>query len=121
WSPRANPSTPSPSSTTSPAASWPRISGGGIGIVPLVAERSEWQTPHAPSLTVTSPRRGGSTVTSSTITGLFSSLHTTAFAFRDIARSISRTLGLNCAVHEENLVLIRDRLLIGGCLVASSG
>src|SRR6267378_1213731 len=79
-SPTANPLVPSPTSTTSPAASWPRISGGGIGIVPLVADRSEWQTPQAPSLTVTSPRRGASTVISSTTTGLLSSRQTTAFA-----------------------------------------
>src|SRR2546430_14446108 len=107
WSPSANPSTPSPTSTTSPAASWPRISGGGIGTVPLVAERSEWQTPHAPSLTVTSPRRGGSTATSSTTTGLFSSLHPTAFAFPDLERSISRALGENGARLEENAELVQ--------------
>src|SRR6267378_3967587 len=83
-SPTANPLVPSPTSTTSPAASWPRISGGGMGIVPLVAERSEWQTPQAPSLTVTSPRRGGSTVISSMTTGLLSSRHSTARALRDI-------------------------------------
>src|SRR5258707_115890 len=80
WSPTASAVTPSPISTTSPAASWPSTSGGGMGIVPLVADRSEWHTPQAPSLTVASPRRGGSTLISSTTTGLPSSRQITAFA-----------------------------------------
>src|SRR5436190_5645442 len=77
--------TPSPTSTTLPAASCPRISGGGSAIVPFVAERSEWQTPHAAIFTMTSPRLGESIVICSTTTGLFSSRQITALAWRAIA------------------------------------
>ena len=41
-----------------------------ISMVPLVAERSLWHTPHAPIFTVTSPRRGGATSISSTTTAV---------------------------------------------------
>ncbi len=78
------PLTPSPTSTTSPAPSWPSTSGGGSAMVPLVAERSEWHTPQAASFTITSPRLGESTVISSTTTGLFSSRQTAALPVRDI-------------------------------------
>src|SRR5690606_9431205 len=77
-SPTARSLTPSPSSTIVPAASCPSTSGGGSGIVPLVADRSLWHTPQAPILTITSPRFGDSTVTVSTTGGLFSSRQTTA-------------------------------------------
>ena len=49
-------------------------------MVPLVADRSLWQTPQAASLIVTSPRRGGSTAMVSTTTGAFSSRAITARA-----------------------------------------
>src|SRR6185436_4476016 len=84
WSPTARPATPSPTSITSPAPSWPRTSGGGKGMVPLVADRSEWQTPQAASFTVTSPRFGPSTLMVSTTTGLFSSRQTAALPVRCI-------------------------------------
>ena len=57
-------------------------------MVPLVADRSEWHTPQAAIFTITSPRRGASSVISSTTTGLFSSRQTTAFALRVIRVSI---------------------------------
>src|SRR4051812_39567281 len=60
-----------------------------MGMVPLVAERSEWQTPQAPTLIITSPRLGASTVISSTTTGLFNSRQRTARAFRDILNPLS--------------------------------
>src|SRR5688572_7559356 len=84
WSPTASPVTPSPTSTTSPAPSWPRTSGGGSAMVPLVAERSEWQTPQAAIFTVTSPRFGPSTEMVSTTTGLFSSRKIAALPLRAI-------------------------------------
>ena len=83
----------------SPAASWPSTSGGGSGIVPLTADRSEWHTPQAAILTTTSPRLGASNVISSTPTGLFSSRNTTALPLRAMLflplkfePSIARTL-----------------------------
>src|SRR5512147_2810785 len=87
WSPTANDVTPSPTSTISPAPSCPSTSGGGSGMVPLVAERSEWHTPQAASLTVTSPRLGPSTEMVSTTTGLLSSRQIAALPVLAIARS----------------------------------
>ena len=54
WSPTLRSVTPSPTSATTPAASWPSTIGGGSGKVPLVADRSLWQTPQAAIFT--SPR-----------------------------------------------------------------
>src|SRR5690242_14105698 len=93
WSPLANSVTPSPTSSTTPAPSCPSTSGSGRAIVPVIAERSEWHTPHAARRTATSPRLGGSTLISSTLTGLLCSRQRTAFALRVIARSIAGTLG----------------------------
>src|SRR5688500_7732860 len=83
WSPLAMPLTPSPTSATTPAASCPSTRGSGSAMVPLTAERSEWQTPQAPIFTITSPRLGGSTAMLSTTTGLLSSRQSTARANRD--------------------------------------
>ncbi len=46
-SPWASPSTPSPTSTISPAPSWPGTKGAGWGSTPFIAETSEWQSPVA--------------------------------------------------------------------------
>src|SRR5450759_3760713 len=81
-SPTASSVTPSPTSTTVPAPSWPRISGNGMPMVPLTADKSLWHTPQAPSLTITSPRCGDSTSISSTTTGALFWRQMTAFALR---------------------------------------
>ena len=73
--------TPAPASMTSPAPSWPRMIGGGNGIVPLVADKSLWHTPQAASLIITSPARGGATSMVSTTTGWLFSRQMTALAF----------------------------------------
>ena len=65
--PGASPSTPVPTSSTTPASSWPSTTGK-IGASRL-AVRSEWQRPVARIATRTSPGPGGSTRTSSIITG----------------------------------------------------
>lgn len=57
-SPGATCVTPSPTETTVPAPSWPRTAGTGTRIVPLVRDRSEWQTPAAASFTRTWPGPG---------------------------------------------------------------
>ena len=85
WSPLARSATPSPTSSTTPAPSWPSTSGSGSAMVPVIADRSEWQTPQAPSFTVTSPRLGGSTAIDSTTTGVLCARQSAAFAFRGIA------------------------------------
>src|SRR5438874_5442101 len=90
WSPRANSLTPSPTSSTTPAPSWPSTSGSGSAMVPVIAERSEWHTPQAARRTNTSPRLGPSTLISSTWTGLLCSRQRTALALRDIASKYSR-------------------------------
>jgi hypothetical protein len=65
------------------------MSGSCIASVPLVAERSEWHTPQAETLTVTSPRFGGSTLISSTTTGWFNSRQIAARALRDMLIPVS--------------------------------
>jgi hypothetical protein len=57
---------------------------GRLVAVPFVAERSEWHTPQAASLTVTSFALGGSTLISSTTTGRLSSRQIAARAWRAI-------------------------------------
>ena len=51
-----------------------------VECVPLVADRSLWQTPQAAMRTVTSPWRGAATSICSTTTGLPTSRARTAFA-----------------------------------------
>src|SRR3954465_11202219 len=82
WSPLAKSLTPSPTSSTTPAPSWPSTSGSGSAIVPVIAERPEGHTPHAARRTVTSPRLGGSTLMSSTVVGWWCVEQITALALR---------------------------------------
>src|ERR1051325_9646131 len=122
WSPLEREETPSPTSMTSPAASWPRMSGSGIASVPLVADRSEWHTPEAASFKVTSFPLGGSTVISSTTTGRLSSRQIAARAWRAI--SLPRLILVSCRMPaqyiqnshspEEIGMLFRDKFYIGG-------
>src|SRR3972149_950836 len=58
WSPVFTPPTPGPISSTTPEISWPRTAGSGNFTSPLTTCRSVWQTPHAVTLTRTSPARG---------------------------------------------------------------
>src|SRR5207248_5573221 len=123
WSPRANSLTPSPTSSTTPAPSWPSTSGSGSAMVPLIAERSEWHTPQAPRRTSTSPRLGASTLISSTWTGLLCSRQRTALALRGIARAV---YGMRCGRIKyspclESPMLSKEKLFIGGQWIAPSG
>ena len=68
-SPRARSATPSPTSSTTPAASWPSAIGSGRGRSPLITDRSEWQRPAAPIRTSTSSRPGGSSASVSIDSG----------------------------------------------------
>ena len=47
WSPTFTDLTDEPTASTMPAPSWPSTAGGFHGMVPLITERSEWQTPAA--------------------------------------------------------------------------
>src|SRR4029453_3904150 len=53
WSPGCTDVTPSPTSATTPAPSWPGTNGAGCGMVPFMPETSEWHTPVAMILTFT--------------------------------------------------------------------
>src|SRR6266446_1350670 len=53
--------TPAPTFSTTPAPSWPSTQGSGMGRSPVMACRSLWHTPLAPSRTSTSPSRGSRT------------------------------------------------------------
>ena len=55
----ASDDTPSPTSSTMPAPSWPSTMGGGSGMVPFWTDRSEWHTPEATIFTLHSPGPGG--------------------------------------------------------------
>ena len=54
WSPGFTDRTSLPTASTTPAPSWPRTDGAFHGMVPLMTDRSEWQTPAAPMATRTS-------------------------------------------------------------------
>src|SRR5690348_14073931 len=69
WSPFARSSTPSPSASTTPAASCPSNIGVGRGRSPLITERSEWHRPAAAIFTRTSPRAGARSSISSIASG----------------------------------------------------
>src|SRR5450759_2544618 len=58
WSPRRKSTTPGPSSSTMPDASWPNTMGITRGRSPLMTERSEWHRPAAAIFTSTSPGPG---------------------------------------------------------------
>ena len=68
WSPGATWVTPSPTAVTTPAPSWPSTAGGASGMVPFMADRSEWQTPLWAIFTWTSPGAMSRRVTSSAMT-----------------------------------------------------
>ena len=63
--PTAGPATPLPSSTIVPEISWPSTAGVGNATSALMTCRSVWHTPHACTLTSTSPSSGAGTGISS--------------------------------------------------------
>ena len=67
WSPGARPVTPGPTSSTTPAPSWPPMTGRGTGMSPVSRCSSEWHMPDAASLMRTSPSLGGSSSMGSTL------------------------------------------------------
>src|SRR6267378_2514663 len=82
WSPFFRPVTAGPTSTTTPAPSWPRIAGKSpSGSAPESVNASVWQTPVALISTRTSPERGPSRSTVVTSSGLPGELATAALTF----------------------------------------
>ena len=69
WSPFATYVTPSPTFSTTPAASCPSTVGIGSIHLPSTKWRSEWQTPLHTVRTSTSPGRGSMMSTSSIVSG----------------------------------------------------
>src|SRR6476659_3288555 len=70
WSSLASVVTPAPTSTTTPAPSWPRIAGNRpSGSSPDKVNQSVWQMPVALTSTSTSPARGPSRSTVSMVRG----------------------------------------------------
>src|SRR5690606_14844524 len=82
WSPGLTLVTPSPTSTTTPAPSWPRTAGKTpSGSSPESVKASVWQTPVCVIFTRTSPLRGGSTSISTISSGFPASNATAARDF----------------------------------------
>ncbi len=80
WSPGWSRVTPGPTRSTTPAPSSPSTIGTGISPQePSAACRQLWQTPLAAMRTATSPARGSSSSTSSTVSGSRTRRSTIAF------------------------------------------
>src|SRR5580704_18139581 len=84
WSPFFTEVTPAPTSSTTPAPSWPRIAGNSpSGSAPERVNSSVWQTPVALISTSTSPARGPSRSTVSTTSFSPARVASAAFVFID--------------------------------------
>src|SRR5215207_6291311 len=81
WSPGCNHDTFSPTSSTTPAPSWPPMIGSSNGRSPVTRCSSEWHIQDAASFTSTSPGPGASSSTSSTLQSVFVSHRIAAFVF----------------------------------------
>src|SRR5437763_1934378 len=93
WSPTATVVTPSPTSVTTPAPSWPSTIGSGLGRSPLRTETSEAHTPEASRRTAISPGRGAPRPRSCTSSG-----------WRSAADTGRRVVGLALDVTDEHHV-----------------
>ena len=81
WSPGASQLTPSPTSCTTPAPSWPPMIGSSNGRSPVTRCSSLWHMPLAAIFTSTSPGLGGSSSISSTLHGVLTSHRIAALVF----------------------------------------
>src|SRR5689334_8631918 len=81
WSPGLSRLTPAPTSSTTPAPSWPPTIGYRTGMSPVRRWSSEWHRPAAANRISTSPSRGGSRSSSMTSQSLPMSLSTAALVF----------------------------------------
>src|SRR4030095_14546095 len=109
---------PGPTSTTTPAPSWPKITGNRpSGSPPERVNSSVWQTPDALISTSTSPNFGPSRSTSSISRFLPASKQTAAFVFTLVpleirGRSLEHGRGRSpcCAGHRAKLEFVRPQL-----------
>src|SRR5215208_5921124 len=92
--------TPAPSFSTRPTASWPRITGVGIGRFPWWRWTSVPQTPPMSTLAMRAPGSGSRTGASSSVSGSLKVRRTAPRAiagnlcsFREVARSIADAAG----------------------------
>src|SRR3569833_3873620 len=84
WSPFFSDVTPAPTSITTPAPSWPKITGNKpSGSAPERVNSSVWQTPEALISIRTSPALGPSRSTSSITRGCPAAYATAALVFID--------------------------------------
>src|SRR3954447_15439565 len=93
WSPGLTLVTPSPTSSITPAPSWPRTMGGIPMSVPFCTDRSEWHTPDAPIRTLTSPALGESSSTSWISRGCSSPVRMAAFGIGALLLRLLRSCG----------------------------
>src|SRR4249919_2362291 len=106
WSPACRVVTPSPTSTTTPAPSWPRTAGNRpSGSSPLRVNASVWQTPVWVMRTSTSPARGGATSISTICKGWPGAKATAARDFMAILCGNGRGAGLTA--HRKRLLRVR--------------
>ncbi len=102
--------TPGPTSTTTPAPSWPKITGNSpSGSAPERVNSSVWQTPVALISTSTSPAFGPSSSTSSITSGLPASYATAARVFMETSAGTSARESLHEGVPP------RRRTVRSGC------
>src|SRR5215217_827723 len=94
--------TPAPSFSTRPTASWPRITGVGIGRFPWWRWTSVPQTPPMSTLAMSAPGSGSRTGASSSVSGSLNVRRTApraiagnACSFREITNSIADAAGHN--------------------------
>ena len=94
WSPGLSRLTPAPTSSTTPAPSWPPTIGYRTGISPVRRWSSEWHRPAAANRTSTSPSLGGSRSISMISQSLPMSRSTAALVFMLCLPLVRRPAGI---------------------------
>src|SRR5262245_59447964 len=111
WSPFLSVVTPGPTSTTTPAPSWPKITGNSpSGSPPERVNSSVWQTPVALSSTSTSPALGPASSTVVTSRGWPAFQATAARVFILVAPSRGAANGSRLAARARNPRTVRCAL-----------
>src|SRR5438876_1372471 len=112
WSPAARLRTSGPTSSTTPAPSWPSTAGKRPdGSRPLMVYASVWHTPVATSRTRHSPARGPSRSTSSIASGVRGSHETAALIFMRTGSAALRRLVVPAIQRAHHPLGTRRRLL----------
>src|SRR5262245_5971029 len=131
WSPFFSVVTPGPTSTTTPAPSWPRIAGNRpSGSAPERVNSSVWQTPVALISTSTSPACGPSRRTVSIVSGAHAvgptaalmSMSELSFAFQPKENRMAKAYWISCykAIKDQNKLTAYAKLA-GPAIQAAGG